>query len=317
MRITLLASSCLVFLLSGCSLFHPEPPACEAVVTKSSQGLHFRGLEIPTGISSTAAKIKIAGFEYDAKQAQEISDAILSLAEARRSQCNAWWALDRATPPASAAQIIEMQKVFDASKQAEMVLRNALATGDPQKVRQASQSMQSTASDMPRAVEKAILTPEVRSELTIPEGILNRIVVLESSVEVLQRLESSIEVLQRRVDNLPPVAMHGGIPPRSFSVKGFDTTGIGLTPSMKMALESEFKAAVAAFAHRPLPSLVIIGYADSSGAYLRNVDLGLQRATAVASYLKRNFPEAAEIRAVSSGGVLKGADARRVDVVLS
>lgn len=86
---------------------------------------------------------------------------------------------------------------------------------------------------------------------------------------------------------------------------------------MKANLTSDFEAAVAAYARHSQPKLVIIGYADAQGVYLRNIDLGLQRASAVAAYLERSFPGSAKVLSVSSGGIKQGPDARRVEVLVS
>ena len=66
------------------------------------------------------------------------------------------------------------------------------------------------------------------------------------------------------------------------------------------------------------PRVAVVGFADESGSYLRNVELGLRRAQLVAAFLERSFSGQAYIAIVSSGGVLNEAEnGRRVDVRIS
>jgi outer membrane protein OmpA-like peptidoglycan-associated protein len=312
MSIKVAFSGVLLFVLSGCAFFQPQPPACEKVATASSQKLTFRGLEIPFAIGGVTDKFKIAGFEYDAKQTQTITDAVMALADARQRQCNGWWAMTRAKPPATAAQMLEMQKLFDSSKQSENELVAALAAGNQGRATQAAQDLQKKSIDLPAAMEK-VLTSEAPPNTTPQAAVLERI----------QQIESSLQTLQSRVNSLSLSVGTGQAQPtliwqaeRSFSVTGYPHAAVALTTDMKAKLEQDYQTAVGALRDKPAQNVLVIGFADASGSYLQNVELGRQRAAAVADFLQRRFPSKAQLR-IASGGIGEGAQPRRVDVVVS
>lgn len=306
MTIKLTICGALVFLLAGCAWLQPKPPACEEVATASTRKITFRGLEIPIPVQGATDKFKIAGFEYDAKQTQVISDAVLALTDTRRRQCNAWWAMTRAKPPATAAQMLEMQRLFDASKQSENDLIAALVAGDQRRATQAAENMQRTNREIDDANSR-----RAALEMPLPREVVDRITRLEDG---LLRLQARVDEMPR--SGQPQVADHPqDRVSRSLSITGYPRAAVALSSPMKAKLEAEYQALLADFRGAPVRSVLVVGFADSSGAYLQNVEMGRRRAAAVAEFLQRRFPATAQTHVVTSGGIADGPDARRVEVL--
>ncbi|RYG93579.1 MAG: hypothetical protein EON58_18050, partial [Alphaproteobacteria bacterium] len=102
----------------------------------------------------------------------------------------------------------------------------------------------------------------------------------------------------------------------TFSILGFSSGRSEVTPRMRAEILSLANRLGQRNSDNSPYQIDVVGYSDNSGEYRRNIQLGLERAQAVASLLmSEGFGRHAVLRTQTSGGIFKGnGDGKRVDV---
>lgn len=287
--------------------------SCEGI-PNPKPGFTFKtaGLEIPY---KPNGPIKVGSLNFNRDDGIRLSDAIFAMGETRQSQCAYLAAALLGNPKPSGERIMQSLDGIKATrKQADDVVTLLKTQGaDPTKVAEIAEA---GATNAVKALEKLKEKLAEPSEVTPGKiGLSNLTDDLIAKIERFRDIDSVRSSLVTVQADL--AEMRKAAPYRAFKVTGFDVGGVTLTAEMKTILSLQYTEALASAAPRVVSRVSIVGFADSTGIYLRNVDIGLQRATNVAAYLERNFPKAAEIKMISSGGVLANdQQARRVDVLI-
>lgn len=316
----LLCALFLVVPLTGCEtlvrMFGKAPdqmpePGCTPLYTAGGAGFTFKGFSLPLGGNKN---FKIGEAEWTPVQASKFENSILALEEQRQEQCTFLHAMKTATPPASASQVFEAFKLRMAMLDRVETLKIALASNAPpdQVVSQAAAIVVEAKTTTTKAVQalKPLVADPPASAPSSPSAMLDaaliRVATLESSVADLQGKLAKVTIASSR-----PAT-------KTVTIDGFATGAVVADAAKRDAALVELESVVNRFPAEQVPSMSIVGYADSEGAYAINVRLGLQRAKAVADLVSKSFAGRANIRSVTSGGVLDDrADARRVEIVVS
>lgn len=310
--------------LAGCASWFMSP--MERILANSCEGipqpkpgfsLLVSGIEIPYKPNSP---IKIGKIDFDQADALRVSDAIFALSESRRNQCSYLAAALLGNPRPSGDKILAaLDSVNSSGRQSDAVMMVLATNGaDPK----AAVRLAVGASEAVKGAEekvKDVLTKPPVAEAPKPPPPGAKIGMADLSDDVVTGLndignvKTKLKAVEGQIEDMKKAG-----PYRQFSVAGFDTGGVTLTSSMKDALSEQLSAALSAAPPALVPRVAIIGFADETGGYLANVDIGLRRAQSVAAYIERNFPKRTDIQIVSSGGVLVNVpNGRRVDLLIS
>ena len=288
--------------------------SCKSIPTpKPGFNLNFQGIEVPWKPQNP---VKIGSVTFNATEAMRVSDAIYALSESRQSQCVYVAGALLGNPKPTGDRILEAMNTFKAGERASEDLKTLLQTpdADPKLVAAFAEKVKLEVEHQTRTTQQ-ILKPgaEVRKPAKVGMSDLED----DLASDIRQGLQvgsvkSSLEELRKEVESLQAA------PHRLISIGGFPRNSVALTAGMKNQLSAQFSQALSDAKGRPVPRVAVVGFADESGSYLRNVELGLRRAQLVAAFLERSFSGQAYIAIVSSGGVLNEAEnGRRVDVLIS
>jgi outer membrane protein OmpA-like peptidoglycan-associated protein len=308
----ILAALCASAVLAGCGAFLRTPviEGCEPVVRNDRNSLTFKGIVLPIGATT---RVQVANISYEPAELQVITDSIQALANNRLTQCVYVSAALKTTPPATVQQLILIRKEFtDMDTEANRLFFLIKDSTSAQAVIAQASSILIQSKSKTENVEKILTTPAPISDLkpTLKEPIS----LSELPAELFTRLdkfETSLSLLRTDFAK-SPAAKNGS---KTITVVGFENSSARLSDPMKASLIRDFELALPLSPAAEAQLLNVIGYADTSGSYLRNVDLGIRRASEVASFLTKTFPDRAKIGILSSGGAQgPGADQRKVMV---
>ncbi|MFS2037096.1 OmpA family protein [Polaromonas sp. CT11-55] len=286
-------------LLGGC--IPRVPPGCNSLVEKSAGAIHVKGLTIPVGSSDI---IKLGEGEYTPAARQTISDAILRVNEYRLAQCNLVSLLLELKPQ----PVDKIAAIGDKiAKSNELILQ---ITEDIRKNPDSAKVVEGVKT-------KEAELPKDEKGAGLPEGSDSQLKVVHIR---LGELTASVNENSRKLETL---ATRGASPqeqtqllPGKFSVTGFAVGASTLTPAMRKDIVTQFGRLMQAAPKAELLQFDVVGYADSSGSYLHNLQLGLARAHSVGTFLQAEVSgKRSVLRTVTSAGSAQGgADARRVEV---
>jgi outer membrane protein OmpA-like peptidoglycan-associated protein len=295
--------SCLVplVLLGGC--IPRTPPSCTSLVEKSTGAIHVKGLTIPVG---GADIVKLGEGDYTPAARQTISDAILRVNEYRLAQCNLLSLLVSLKPQPVDKIAVIGEKIAKSNELILQITEDIRKNPDPAKV---VEGVKTKEAELPKDEKGAGL----------PEGNPSPLQALHSR---LGELTASVNENSRRMEALmargasPKDPAKQPVIAQKFSVTGFAVGASVLTPAMKKDIVMQIGRLMEAAPKTEQLQFDVVGYADSSGTYLQNLQLGLARAHSVGSALQGEAPGSrALLRTVTSAGSTKGgADARRVEV---
>ena len=255
------------------------------------------GIDIPINLGYSIEKVKIGPIEYTGAQAQELADYVQVLDQRRLSNCGIMYSPGFSTMAESFRQDV-YSKILAANEALDKLalgLKQAKSPADG--VKAAAEAVKEPAKP---AAALEIREEQVRFSLATA---IQRINTLESS---LRNLDAEV----KRIGALPP-ATH-------IQVLGFARTGASLVPERKLELTQRFQQALDTIPLERTPSVLVVGYADSSGTSAKNVELGLRRASEVAEYLRRQQFKRDYKSKITSGGI-GGSDmnGRRVEIFIS
>ncbi|MDA8522949.1 hypothetical protein [Acidovorax sp. NCPPB 4044] len=302
--------------LSGCAFFRPSPAdvlleSCRALeLPKQGGTFKLGGLEVPF---RPQRPIKIGTIDFSVKDAQRVSDEIYAMAELRRSQCTVISGALLGSPPPTGAQIIALQEGIDKVKKKSDDLVSVLKTpgATPKEALDKAQEAKAAA-DNEAAKARAEFKGPFASKVGV-DDLSDELAAELTSFRKIGAIKAEVDQMQRQIADIKSATRFFQI-----SVTGFETYGIALTAPMKDELSKQIESILRSAGPFSVPRIAVVGYADDTGVYLGNLDIGLQRATSVAAYLGRTFPQRAEITTISSGGVRHNdKNARRVDVLIS
>lgn len=309
-------------LLGGCCTAPPpaKDPVME-IISQSCAGLptpqrdakfFLGGLEIPFKPNQP---VKIGTLDFSLEDARKVSDAIYALSESRKRQCVYLLVSLRGVPPPSGNRVLQsLDGIQVSEKQADAVL-NVLNTqgGDPKAAVAAAEKASAIAKEAEEKSKAALGVQASDNGNSSKIAMVDLPAEVQSGIRDIGYVKNKLTSVQGQIDDLRKAG-----PYRQFSIAGFDTGGVMMTSTMKDALSQQLSAALSSAPPALVPRVAIIGFADETGSYLANVDIGLRRAQSVAAYIARNFPKVTEIQIVSSGGVAANVpNGRRVDLLIS
>lgn len=303
-------------LFSGCACMGNDSriQGCDSLIKTSGDHFELAGLSIPIGGSTP---IKIGNVEYTQNQFQQLTDEAEKLEIYKQGQC-ALASVALATH-ATYAQIEPLLFKIESANEKEYALR--------QSVQQAG-----TADEAISATKKA--ATQVKDESTPPQNppssppsgyddshireLLIRVTDLEEKLNDSSFAELT-GTLQRLEKNYAKSSSNSIYTEKLVTISGFERNADAMTPRMISALQNELSFLRQKDVKYNSTVFFVIGYADSSGAYLQNIRLGLARAKTVANFLERqSLSSKVTIRATASGGVTNtgGPGARKVEVLI-
>lgn len=287
-------------LLGGC--FPRTPPGCDSLVEKSVGAVHVKGLTIPLG---GADIIRLGEGDYTPAARQTISDSILRVNEYRLAQCNLV-SLLVALKPQPVDKIADIGEKI--AKSNELILQ---ITEDIRKNPNAAKVVESAKTkeaELPKTTTGASLFDDKGSPLKMVQDKLDKL-----AVSVGENSATLKTLVARGASPTEPVQAQPG----QFSVMGFAPGASTLTPAMRKEIVAQFDRLVQAAPKAERLQFNVVGYADTSGTYLHNLQLGLARAHSVGTFLRAETSGKRSVLTVTSAGSTQGgAQARRVEVHL-
>lgn len=311
-------------LIAGCTITRPPPPPIDpidAIIAEACTGLPapragytlvVGGIEIPFKPNQP---VKIGTINFGTDDARRVSDAIFALSESRKTQCAYLGFALKGKPPPTGARIMQaLDGIKEAEKQTAEVVSVLSTQGSDPKAAVATAEKASTTAKEAEAKARASLGAQAPGLGTSPKiGLADLSEEVASGIRDIPAVKASISAVERDI-----LLMKRASGQQQITVSGFDSGGVSLTASMKENLAQSYAVALAGAPSSRLPRVAIVGFADESGVYLNNIDIGLRRAQAVAAFLGRNFPSQAEINVVSGGGIFASdPSGRRVDLLIS
>jgi outer membrane protein OmpA-like peptidoglycan-associated protein len=288
-----------LILLSGC--FPKAPPGCTSLVERSTGAIHVKGLTIPVG---GADIIKLGEGDYTPAARQTISDAILRVNEYRLAQCNLLSLLVSLKPQPVDKIAMIGEKIAKSNELILQITEDIRKNPDTAKV---VEGVKAKEAELPKGEKGADLT----------DGDVLSLKTLHARLgELATSLNENSQKIEALVNRLP---LPGQAPqpfPDRFSITGFAVGTSTLTPAMRKSIAIQLSRLMQASPKAELFQFDVVGYADSSGTYLHNLQLGLARANSVRVLLQSEaLGRRSVLRTVTSAGSIEGgADARRVEV---
>lgn len=272
-------------LITGCTT------SCPTVIKNHGERLEFSGIEVPV---RSLTPVKVGKIVYDPVQLQEITDTIQAIDQYRLSQCVLIEQLSKLNP-SPVKEIVEISKTITSANSGILAIAASLKTAT------------NPATVINVATEKAAeitkpSPPETPHDIkTTPSA---------SSIEGrLDSIEKSAHNFYASWNNRKRTKI------TVFPISGFSPGQIALNPTMKASISRILQDLEQTVSNPNFFVLDLVGYADSTGSYLDNLQLGLARAKSVASYISSNHLKYSNLRLVSSGGIAPvGENGKRVDL---
>lgn len=315
--------------LSGCFLFRNNTVANDMgdacrMSYKSVGGWKIAGLEIPLGKLAPDQKVKIGSVEYGATQVDKLAETAQLLEQVRLMNC----AVLSAKLP-DAAELVK--KAYDVVQAFGTGLKTATT---PQQGMAAADKAQSEAKQLaentmtkPGAPEAPAgpqppSTPKTssndgESDVSDPFKAIAKLAASTSRDSIfhgerIKAIQDTLTSLNKRVDNMRPLPQQSAI-----EIVGFAFNGTSIPADAREGVYEKFGAALDAIPEGVTAKVLIVGYTDKSGAYLRNLDLGLRRAEVIREILQRQSYARAFLSQAVSGGVSESQRGRHVMIYVS
>lgn len=311
-----LISVAIVVSLFGCanissSIEDTFASSCKGI-PQVQQGYNLRigGVEVPF---KPGGPIKIGKLEFDKSDGATVSDAIFALSESRQRQCSYLAAALLGKPRPSGAAILQVLSRIDATgaKVDSIVADLSDGAKDPKQVAARAEQAAQTAKQEEEAAKRNLLTEPKSGKVGYKD--------LAEDVAADIRLSRDVPNVKVELSNVQQrlLLIGASISTQRVIVGGFEAGGVALSSQMKEALAKQFSSVVGSFRQAGAPRVAIVGFADETGSYIQNIDIGLRRAQSVVAYLERSYPQQLIFTIVASGGVQVGSGARRVDILIS
>lgn len=274
----------LVSVISGCS-------TCKQMYPASGSKLNVEGLDFPI---NPTTPVKIGKFVWEPVQIQKVNNALLSLDAYSYSQCRLLETVSKSSPNSPA--VGEIANKIAVANEKILTITTLLASEAP-----------------PAAVANTAEQQKPPKDTDPPKP------PNQTSIETMEsRLDALSLKLKTLTDNLPSVALPASNQ-FSYSVGEFDPGKIVLTPKMIDGISSFISSLPPRKSPKEAIWIDCVGFSDSSGEYLENIQLALARARSVGAYLEATSGDRPRrLRSVSSGGIAKDdAMKRRVDIYVT
>lgn len=297
-----IASLCLASIaLSGCAnLFRTTPAECEPLLKAGLGSISVAGLVIPTGVS---LPVKIGNATYTPQQVQRLTDSAQQIEQYRLGQCGVLSTLIRLKPQPvdRIAQIAESIAVMNLEMQ--KIAKEVPITKNPESQVESHEAAASSAT-----IKSDSLQPHNKSQTSeerqpSPKEIAAMELRFQKYMDsALLRLERGIASVSGHKPDTPARLPSS----RSIVVNGFPVGDYTMTTRMKANLLFDLQETLGMLPSGYTVSIDVMGYADITGSPTKNVELGLHRARAVASFIaEHSVLQRAQLRNVSSGGAVE------------
>lgn len=274
---------------------------------KSAGKFSIAGVEIPITRLPDGQKVKIGSINYEAAEAYELTKGAQALDQARLTSCSVMNNAGFATMSEAYKKDIYDKVIALANRMTDY--GNDLASAkDAQQGLNAADKAQT---DGKKAAETS--KPQQTAEIRMIEDLSDRLSrAMELTSTRTGQLEQKLVMLRSEFDDLQTRGQTSRI-----DIIGFPAAATNLSAEKRGQLYVRLQNAMAKMPGKQKTLVLIVGYADRSGAYLSNVDLGLRRAQVVKSYIQQQrFPRMFDVRAVS-GGVDDSGGGRHVSIYVS
>lgn len=291
--------------------------ACSASYITPAGNLKGSGFEIPIG-KWAGGPIKIGTVQYDHSEAQKLSEAAQRVEQARLTFCRATSPAVLNTLPATDRKDVVLQAITSNEKVqtavSKFVTAVANANTPAESVAAAADLKQTVEAEQKKVVDKAPAAAASekqanRSPYEPQSWSLTLALMQAESADGIRKLSDKVDVLAQRLDN--------GHPRGEIMITGFNDNGVTLPAAERQRLYSQFQDALGKIPESQRPVVLVVGYANKSGAYLKNIALGLRRAQTVMSFLQEQKFSRGYEGHVMSGGIEDSAYAQRVDIFVT
>ncbi len=290
--------------------------ACIGSFVSPAGNIKGAGIEIPIG-KWAGGPIKIGSVDYNHSEAQKLSQAASLAEQSRLTFCRATDpAVLSLVPEASRADVIKTALAGQTTIQTNVnafVVKVMNAT-TPQEAVAAAAELAKTAKEAEKELVDKIPASAGGKQVNVlpyePLPLWATLALMQANTaDAFKHLSDKVDVLNKRFDARPGQG--------EIRIMSFNDNGVSLAATERQRLYNEFQEALGKIPESQRPVVFIVGYANKSSSYLRNIDIGLRRAQTVRDFLQQQkFSRAYEGR-VMSGGVDDSAYARRVDVLVT
>lgn len=298
---TVVGLLCATLQLGGCAWpwwGSVENRGCDVQFKQGSRWV-IRGIDIPIN-HPLVGTVRIANVDYTGPDYANISETIRILDQARLGYCSLTTSKNFAliSPTVRDETFKKAAASYDAITNFGIGLQKAKT---PQDGRAAQQTAAKVIPDVVPPSPGAFIDSEAR-------------IAVADLGTALHSLRTQVTELTQGLDE---VRRSGA---KRVKVTGFAPNGSALLAEQRNAILSEVGKAITAVPASRTPTVLLIGYADSTGMQANNTELALRRAANVAEFLRRHDFGRDFHTEVTSGGVssqARGELARRVDIVVS
>lgn len=277
-------------------------------------------IDVPFGSSPNAAHFRIGHVEYTHDDAQKLAPAAQEAEQIRLMYCLTTDpnVIARIPPDALPALLMEGMHAMENLHGFTYRILNATSVKEGQQAADdLTKASQAATADMANKVKQ--YAPDVPIPKAAAPGTPNTAPAMPpvppapSTAAItpanLQQLFAEVSALNKKLSEPSARA--------EIKVLGFASKGVSIEAAERHQLYNEFEQALNRIPPNQHPVILVVGYAQKSGPYLKNIDLSLRRAQAVMSFLlEQKFSRSYEGH-VMSGGVDDTAYADRVDIFLT
>ncbi|NRR29034.1 OmpA family protein [Oxalobacteraceae bacterium] len=295
----------ILVIMVGCS-------TCPSVLSDAGAKIEVSGLNISIP-KTTPIPIQLGKFIYEPQEVKNISDTILAINEYKNAQCVLMVQLSDLRPQ-PVADITKIATDISSSNKLILGIATALASGpSKQTVLQtvADSIKQSTApTTPPPRVEPAPVAflPPKEWYLDTDNRLRKMLALLGDSIGEHCNYPRAASCEERHISQ--------SVNNLTISLHGFASGKSKLTNIMKEEVATFFRKVSESVSTGELLTIALVGYADPSGMYTKNITLGLSRARSVADYIAQiDLKKPSRMHLISSGGISNDfSDGRQVEI---
>lgn len=277
------------------------------------------GIEIPLGKWS-GTPIKIGAIQYDRSDAQKLSEAAQRAEQSRLAFCRATSPLVLNTLPEQDRKDVVIMAIASNEKIQtgvnDFVYAVANAKTSEEGIAAAAKLKSVAAAEEKKVLDKApaaaAAAPEKQANESTydPQSWSVTLALMQAeSADRIRKLSDKVDGLNQRLDNSRPRG--------EIRVMGFEENGAALPAAERQRLFSQFQEALGKIPESQRPVVLVVGYANKSGAYLKNIELAMRRAQAIMGFLQeQKFSRGYEGHAMS-GVTEDSAYAQRIDIFVT
>jgi len=300
--ILLLGAIFFIVTLTGCKT--PCPSVLDNITGSSFE---VKGLNI-TIPRATPVPITLGQFNFGPAEAQKISDSILAIDSYKTAQCQLIEQLKDLKPPPT-NEIATIATTIATANQKILDIANGLYNAPSKEA--ALQNAVTAVQSLAQPAQPA--PPGNPGQPAPPGGSGGNQTSYFPPRDWYRNTDDRLDALTRLITDFKNGSGKSGssdkteenIPhSNTLTLTGFAVGKSNLSDSMKSRIASFFKKVYESYPSSGLLNVALIGYADTSGAYTKNLALGLSRARAVAEYLTQiDLLKPSRMRFIASGGV--------------